>query len=74
MEARPLIILMLLSPVTLFGFDNKGSLSPSGGDKNTAPIAEEKTSQVPGDKVLPPKLGTNIDEIIQKAREKGIIQ
>ncbi len=66
METRPLILILL--SFTLLAFNNQSSLSPSQGDKNTAPIVEEHESEIPGDKVLPPKLGTNLDEIIQKAR------
>lgn len=69
MEARSLVLAALFFATQLLAFDTKSSISPSQGDKNTAPITEESDSEIPGDRVLPPKAENHIDEIIRKARE-----
>lgn len=47
---------------------NQSSLNALYGDKNTSPIGKS-SNEVPGDKVIPPLNGSQIDEMILKARE-----
>ena len=71
METRAiaLSISLCIFSSEVFAVDTKSSLKPSQADKNTAPINEDKSAEIPGDHVLPPKASGNIDEIIKKARE-----
>ncbi|MCB9229703.1 MAG: hypothetical protein H6618_08840 [Deltaproteobacteria bacterium] len=52
--------------------ENSSSISSLKGDATSAPIHEQKSQAVPGDKVIPPIDNQNIDAALEKARNAWI--
>ncbi len=64
-----LLLPALLFSVTAYGAENQSSLSTVYGDKTTAPIDSSDRNGVPGDKVVPPLDGGQIDSLVEKAKK-----
>lgn len=61
-----LLVLFLISSSAWA--ENNSSISSLRGDATSAPIHDQKSQEIPGDKVIPPIDNQNIDAAIEKAR------